>query len=147
MTRQKNPGAITRRRFVQGATLAGVALAGAPGIVSCRAPSEKMNVVIIGSGGRGRDNMAEMLGENIVALCDVSEPNLLRAAEKAPKAKQFRDFRKLYDELKDSEFDAVVVKLDRAHARLRHPTGPTAEEARLLREAADAQHPRGPADH
>src|SRR3712207_7120237 len=42
------------------------------------------------------------------SLCDVSEPNLLQAAQKAPRAKQFRDFRKLYDTLKDSEFDAVV---------------------------------------
>ncbi len=32
-----------------------------------------------------------------------------RAADKAPHAKQFRDFRKLYDTLKDGDFDAVVV--------------------------------------
>src|SRR5438093_10157202 len=100
---------ITRRRFVQGAAVA--AVAGAPGIVSCRAPSEKLNVVIIGCGGRGGGNMGEVLklGENVVALCDVSELNLLQAAVKAPKAKKFTVYRKLYDELKDDEFDAVVV--------------------------------------
>src|SRR5262245_19900500 len=100
---------LTRRRFVQGAIAGGGALAGAPGIVSCRAPSEKLNVVIIGCGGRGAGNMGAMLGENIVALCDVSESALAQAAKKAPKAKQYRDYRKLYDELKDGDFDAVAV--------------------------------------
>src|SRR5678816_4962227 len=50
-----------------------------------------------------------MRGENIVALCDVNERNLNAAAAKTTGAKTFRDFRKLYDELKDSDFDAVVV--------------------------------------
>ena len=50
-----------------------------------------------------------MLGENIVALCDVSETNLLQAAEEGAERQKFRDFRKLYDDLKDGEFDAVVV--------------------------------------
>ncbi len=151
MTRkQKRPSSITRRRFVQGAALAGAALAGAPAVVSCRAPSAKLNVVIIGCGGRGKDNMGEMLNENIVALCDVSEPNLLRAAEKAPQAKTFQDFRKLYDELKDSEFDAVVVSstehthafatlpalLRKKHVYCEKPLTHNVREARLITEAA-----------
>ncbi len=53
--------------------------------------------------------MKEMLGENIVALCDVNARNLAAAAETTRNAKTFRDFRKLFDELKDAEFDAVVV--------------------------------------
>ena len=74
MSRKRYPSSsITRRRFLQGAALAGAALAGAPAYVSCRAPSEKLNIAIIGSGGRGAANMRPMLGENIVALCDVSE--------------------------------------------------------------------------
>jgi predicted dehydrogenase len=47
--------------------------------------------------------------ENVVALCDVNLHNLEVAASKFPEAKKFRDFRKLYDSLKDSDFDAVVV--------------------------------------
>src|SRR6516162_6961235 len=97
---------LTRRQFIRQAALTGAALAGAPAIVSSRAPSEKLNLVVIGCGGRGASNMQAVLSENIVALCDVSEPNLEQAAKKAPDARKFRDFRKLYDDLKDSDFDA-----------------------------------------
>lgn len=109
MNSDPHPSLITRRRFLQAATAAGVGVAGFPAILRSQSPNSKLNVVIIGCGGRGGSNMAEMLGENIVALCDVNAKNLQAAAAKAPGAKQFRDFRKLYDELKDSEFDAVVV--------------------------------------
>src|SRR5437763_836319 len=96
MSRSRNDRSpLTRRRFVQQAALAGAALA-APAFVSARSPNEKLNVVLIGCGGRGASNLQEMLGENIVALCDVSEPNLLAAGAKAPRARKFRDFRKLY---------------------------------------------------
>src|SRR5262249_36748316 len=98
----------TRRRFLQTAAAGAAALA-VPAYVSCREPSAKLNIAIIGSGGRGAGNMAGVISENIVALCDVNEDNLHRAAMQAPGAKTFRDFRKMYDALKDSEFDAVVV--------------------------------------
>ena len=94
--------------------------------------------------------MSAMLGENIVALCDVNAKNLEAAAAKAPGAKKFRDFRKLYDELKDSEFDAVVVSTtEHTHAfatlpalqRKKHvycekPLTRDVYEARIITEAA-----------
>ncbi len=109
-----------------------------------------MNIVVIGCGGRGAANLREMLGENIVALCNVSEPNLLQAAQKAPRAKKYRDFRKLYDELKDGDFDAVVVSsTEHTHAfatlpalrRKKHvycekPLTHNLREARVIIEAA-----------
>src|SRR5262245_19057223 len=141
---------LTRRRFLQATALAGAATLGAPAVVSCRSPSEKLNVVIIGCGGRGAGNMQEVSGENIVALCDVSEPNLHAAAARAPRARTFRDFRKLYDELKDGDFDAVVVSsTEHTHAfatlpalrRKKHiycekPLTHSLREARLITEAA-----------
>jgi predicted dehydrogenase len=42
----------------------------------------------------------------IVAICDVYEPNLLQAAEIAPRAKQYRDYRALLD---DRSIDAVLI--------------------------------------
>src|SRR5262245_43692162 len=91
-----------------------------------------------------------MLGENVVALCDVDENMVLQAAKKVPQAKQFRDFRKLYDNLKDSEFDAVVVSTtEHTHAaatlpalqRKKHvycekPLTRNVREARIITEAA-----------
>jgi predicted dehydrogenase len=144
------PSTLTRRQLLQGAALAGAAALGLPGVLRAKGANEKLNVVIIGCGGRGESNMGEMLGENIVALCDVNENNLLRAAQKAPHAKRFRDFRKLYDELKDGEFDAVVVSsTEHTHAfatlpalkRKKHvycekPLTHNQREARIITEAA-----------
>jgi predicted dehydrogenase len=152
MIRKHTPASsLSRRRFLQGTAATGAAILAAPAILSARAPSEKLNVVLIGCGGRGAANMSQMLKENIVALCDVSEPNLLKAAEKAPNAKKFHDFRKLYDTLKDGEFDAVVVSsTEHTHAfatlpalqRKKHvycekPLTHNLREARLIMEAAN----------
>src|SRR5262245_10659596 len=83
---------LTRRRFLRGAALAGAAALGCPAFVRSRAPGDKLNVAVIGCGRRGAHNLGHVLGENVVALCDVDENLLLQAAAKAPKAKQFRDF-------------------------------------------------------
>jgi predicted dehydrogenase len=150
MNRQRTTSKLSRRRFLRQAAVTSASILGAPAVLSARSPSGKLNVVIIGCGGRGAANMKEMLQENIVALCDVSEPNLLRAAEKAPHSKKFRDFRKLYDSLKDGEFDAVVVSTtEHTHAfatlpalrRKKHvycekPLTHNLREARLIRLAA-----------
>src|SRR5688572_5489409 len=64
MPRKPNrASSLTRRRFLQSAAAAGAVLAGAPAYVSCRAPGEKLNIAIIGCGGRGGANLGEMLGE------------------------------------------------------------------------------------
>jgi predicted dehydrogenase len=147
---QDRRASVTRRRFLQQVALAGAAVAGAPAFVRSRSAAEKLNVAVIGCGGRGASNLEAVLGENIVALCDVSEPNLLLAAEKARQARKFRDFRKLYDELKDGDFDAVVVSTtEHTHAfatlpalqRKKHvycekPLTHSVREARLITDAA-----------
>ena len=79
----------------------------APAIVRGRNLNDKLNIVVIGSGGRGNSNMRSVESQNIVALCDVNENALYRAGERHPKAKRYVDFRKLFDQEKD--FDAVVV--------------------------------------
>ncbi len=99
---------VNRRRFLQTSAVAGAAaILGAPAIVHGRNLNEKLNIAIIGSGGRGGDNMNAVSSENIVALCDVNEHNLNKAAEKFPQARKVADFRNLYDHA--GEFDAVVV--------------------------------------
>src|SRR4051794_16292540 len=106
-TKQTISLAINRRQFVSAAA-AGAGVMTFPAILRARSPNDKLNVAIIGCGGRGAGNMNEMRNENIVALCDVNENNLQRAAQSFPQAKKFVDFRKLYDQLGDNEFDAVV---------------------------------------
>jgi predicted dehydrogenase len=98
----------TRRQFL-GATGLTVAsgLLGFPSLLRAASPNEKLNLAIIGCGGRGAGNLGEVSSENIVALCDVNERNLEAAAKKFPQARKFTDFRKLYDQAGD--IDAVVV--------------------------------------
>src|SRR5262245_17065633 len=99
---------LNRRQFLR-TSAASAAVLGAPAFIRARNPNEQLNIAILGCGGRGAANLGGVSSENIVALCDVNETNLNKAASGRPQAKKFRDFRKLYDSLKDSEFDAVVV--------------------------------------
>ena len=103
---------MTRRSFIYYSTLATGATALTGSVLACTqprrvSPNEKLNIAIIGAGGRGAADIAEVKSENIVALCDVNENHLDAAAAKNPKAKKYVDFRKLYDE--SNEIDAVVV--------------------------------------
>ncbi len=89
-----------------------------------------------------------MSTENIVALCDVNQKNLNRAAQKFPKARKVVDFRKLYDHA--NEFDAVVVSICEhthafatlpalqlgKHVYCEKPLTYNVWEARVIREAA-----------
>jgi predicted dehydrogenase len=79
-------------------------------------PSEKLNIACIGVGGRGGANLGGVGGENIVALCDVDARRVGKAFERYPKAKRYRDFRKMFDDM-DAKIDAVVVSTpDHTHA-------------------------------
>src|SRR3954465_11118090 len=98
---------ISRRRFLNSVGISAAGALAFPAILRSASPNEKLNIAIIGSGGRGGSNLHDVASENIVALCDVNEKNLSAAASKFPQARKFTDYRKLYDDLKD--FDAVVV--------------------------------------
>jgi predicted dehydrogenase len=70
--------------------------------------NEKLNLAIIGAGGRGAANLGAVAGENIVALCDVNERKAADSFARHPQAKKYHDYRKLFDDL-DSRIDAAVV--------------------------------------
>jgi predicted dehydrogenase len=120
----------------------------APAIVRGRNLNEKLNIAVIATGGRGGHNLQQVSSENIVALCDVYEPAVARAAQMHPKAKRFADFRRVYDEA--NSFDAVVVSTPEhthaaaalpalqlgKHIYLEKPLSYNVHEARVLREAA-----------
>jgi predicted dehydrogenase len=78
-------------------------------------PSEKLNFGCVGAGGRAASDMQELASENFAALCDVDERSALGMFKKYPKAKQYKDFRKMLDEEKG--IDAVLVATpDHVHA-------------------------------
>ncbi|MEO6726278.1 MAG: Gfo/Idh/MocA family oxidoreductase [Blastocatellia bacterium] len=90
------PNKITRRNFVAGTTGAALTAMIVPrhvlGGVGYTAPSDTVNFALIGAGGQGKTDAAELVagGQNMVALCDVdygyvdrSVANLSR--ERAPR--------------------------------------------------------------
>jgi predicted dehydrogenase len=80
-------------------------------------PSEKLNIAGIGFGGRGYGDLRSVPDENIVALCDVDWRlgGVKEAFDFWPKARRWKDYRKMLDEQKD--IDAVIVATpDHTHA-------------------------------
>ena len=78
-------------------------------------PSEKLNLAGIGIGGQGAHDLNELSSENIVALCDVDAAHAANTFKKYPKAKIYKDYRKMLEQQKD--IDGVVVATpDHLHA-------------------------------
>ncbi len=139
----------TRRQFLQSSALAAAAF-GFPAIVRGQNLNGKLNIAVIGCGGRGAGNLNDVAskGDNIVALCDVNTQHLAAAASRFPQAKTFVDFRELYTSLKD--YDAVVVSTAEhthalatlpalqagKHVYCEKPLTHNVWEARIIREAA-----------
>ena len=98
---------LTRRQFVGGTLAAAGIVAGAPAILRGQNLNSKLDIAMVGAGGRGRANLKGVASENITALCDVDEVALDRVGADYPNARKLTDFRRLFD--KPSGFDAVVV--------------------------------------
>jgi predicted dehydrogenase len=81
-----------------------------------RSPNEKLNVACIGVGGRGHANTDGMMGENIVAVCEVDSVRGREKLDQLPRAVKFTDWRKLLDRF-HKQLDAVVISTpDHHHA-------------------------------
>jgi len=138
---------INRRTFLKQSAVigAGVTVLKSGILKAGRSPSEKLNIAIIGVGGRGAGNMDSVKSENIVALCDVNEKNLAVAAKQFPNAKTYIDWRKCLDQ---KDIDAVVCSTtDHTHAFINvwamnrdmhvyceKPLANSVHEARVVRE-------------
>ena len=86
-----------------------------------RKPGERLNIGVIGVGGKGWSNWEPMfkMGENIVALCDVDrtpvDAALAIVKERNSDARGFSDYRKMLDTCKN--LDVVLVSTpDHTHA-------------------------------
>src|SRR5439155_26409154 len=92
---QRQTRRMKRRHFLKS-----IAFTGAAGLILPRtklfgadAPSNKLNIALIGTWGRGEAHFGGIASENVVALCDVDEKHLAFGAQKFPKAKQYVDWR------------------------------------------------------
>ena len=115
----KDSKKISRREFLHEAASAAAAFTIVPRCALAAGvtpPSDKLNIACIGVGGRGGANLKGVSRENIVALCDVDMRRAGGAFKKYPKAKHYRDFRKMLDEM-GNQIDAVAVSTpDHTHA-------------------------------
>jgi len=75
------------------------------------APSDRLNLASIGCGGKGYSdiiNASDNGINNVVALCDVDSKAASKAMTAFPKAKFYKDFRKMLDEI-GKDIDAVTI--------------------------------------
>lgn len=140
---------MNRRALLQGALAGSLSVCAAPAILRGRNLNEKLDIAIIGSGGRGGANLRSVESENIVALCDVNESSLNYGSQRHPNARTYTDFRELYDHA--NRFQAVVVSTCEhthafatlpalqlgKHVYCEKPLTHNVWEARLIREAAN----------
>jgi len=114
----------SRRTFLKTSALGLTGLTVVPNVVMGKAtgkservsPSDKLNIAAVGIGGMGRANIDEMATENMVAFCDVDWKYGANSFNSYPKAKRYKDFRKMYDEMGKSIDAVLVATADHTHA-------------------------------
>src|SRR5919112_509256 len=124
---------ISRRKFVTTVATTGAGLTILPRHVLGRgfqAPSDTLNIATVGINGQGYTNTRNLMGENIVAICDVdytlldgalnrartaangpatnvAENNRKFVDQQIPKLQRYKDYREMLD--KQKNIDGVVV--------------------------------------
>src|SRR6476659_2478644 len=92
---------LNRRTFLQRSSLATAFLAGAPYLLRAQGANEKLNIAVIGAGGKGASDTDSCARKNIVALGSGKKEPLKKRATKYPGAKLFRVYRRMREEMKN----------------------------------------------
>lgn len=98
---------LSRRSFMKTASASAAGLVFIPNLISC-SPNNRLNVAVIGVGGRGQACWSQVPGESIVAMCDVDDRMSAKGFEARPNAKKYKDFRLMFDEMAN-DIDAVII--------------------------------------
>ncbi len=141
------PENINRRNFIKKVSVGSAAFMILPSgfLQGKNAPSNKLNIALIGAYGRATAHYEGLKNENVVAICDIDENHLALGAKEFPKAEHYVDWRECLDR---KDLDAVVCcTTDHTHAFiamwamnrglhifLEKPMGISVEEVRLVRE-------------
>lgn len=137
---------MKRREFLKSTAVLGASTLILPRtqLFGADAPSNKLNIALMGTWGRGEAHFGAISSENVVALCDVNEDHLAFGAKRFPKARTYVDWRKC---LEQKDINAVVIcTLDHTHAFIANwamnrgmhvycekPLANSVEEARVVR--------------
>src|SRR5687767_6552983 len=120
---------VTRRSFLKTTTAASTLAF--PAVMRAQtpdtpSPSNRLNVAIIGAGGRGGAALVGTKDENVVAICDVDDDRAdgsLKSftqrfpaeGERLGTAPRFNDYRKMFDQV-GNKIDAVTISIpDHCH--------------------------------
>lgn len=132
-----------RRRFLKQAT-AGLLILPSGMLFGANTPNNRLNLALIGAGGRATQHFGALAGQNVVALCDIDENHLAEAAKRFPGARIFTDWRRC---LEMEGIDAILCSTtDHTHAHIaiaamrrglhvycEKPLAVSVEEARAVR--------------
>jgi predicted dehydrogenase len=136
---------MQRRSFLKAAAVGGGLTILRGGLLRGKtAPSNRLNIALVGVWGRGTAHYNVMRNENVVALCDVNDLRNKEALEIFPKATVYGDWRRMLDQ---KDIEAVIIcTADHHHAFIANwamnrgmhvycekPMGLTVEEVRTLR--------------
>ena len=137
---------MNRRDLLKSATstAAGLTILKSGTLRGQNAPSNKLNVALIGVWGRGTAHYNSLRDENVVALCDINDLRTKEALALFPKAKTYVDWRHALDQ-KDVEA-VIICTADHHHAFIANwalnrnmhvycekPLGISVEEVRTVR--------------
>jgi len=112
MKEQKRGMGVTRREFMKDAAAVGAGVAAFGGLTPARVlgANDRIRLGLIGSGERGTYVMGLFMGNpqvQVVAVCDVYEPNRMEAKKAAGDAAQLHtDYREVLDR---KDVDAVLI--------------------------------------
>ncbi len=141
-----------RREFLKTTAVVGAGYFAVSGLQAkeSNSPNEQVNIASIGVNGKGdSDSRDAGTQANLVAICDIDNNSLRKKGMAFPKAKQYRDYRKMLDAY-GKNIDAVTVSTpDHSHAPAslmamrmgkhcftQKPLTHSIEEARLMGEVA-----------
>ena len=109
MKNPKTTASVSRRNFIQtGAAATSFMVLPNWVIGQSASPNGKLNVAVIGAGGRGKAHVSGLQGENFVGFCDVDDKTAADTYKKFPKVARFKDYRKMFDKLQ-GKIDAVSI--------------------------------------
>ena len=98
---------LSRRSFFKTTSLSMAGALVIPNLLRC-SPNNRLNIAVIGVGGRGQASWTQVPRESIVAMCDVDDRQSAKGFQACPKAKRYKDFRVMFDEMA-RDIDAVII--------------------------------------
>ncbi len=102
---------VSRRQFLKLGAAASLATIAFPYVMrgqNGQSPNSKLNIAFCGVGGRGKDAVTDLAGENMIAFCDVDDQRAAETYGKYPDVPRYRTYQEMLEK-HGNEIDAVTV--------------------------------------